>query len=115
MCNSCMRKTIEPGCHIFKQVRSYSVVYCCVYIKQWSSSMSLSIDTFSCLLVHWLRSSFLMLPTFLIFIQLRSQGDPPEDLFVVVEGTVNIIKELVIVSKNRCMGDVVCCVLFLCD
>lgn len=29
------------------------------------------------------------------------QGDPPDDLFVVVEGTVNIFKELVIVCKNR--------------
>ncbi|RYG69743.1 cyclic nucleotide-binding domain-containing protein [archaeon] len=29
------------------------------------------------------------------------QGDKPEDLYVVVEGSVNIFKELVIVSKNR--------------
>jgi CRP-like cAMP-binding protein len=29
------------------------------------------------------------------------QGDPPDDLFVVIEGSVNIFKELVIVCKNR--------------
>ncbi len=30
-----------------------------------------------------------------------TQGDPPEDLYVIVEGSVNIVKELVIVCKNR--------------
>lgn len=29
------------------------------------------------------------------------QGDSPDDLFVVVEGSVNIFKELIIISKNR--------------
>lgn len=47
ICNTCLRRTFEPGQYIFRQ------------------------------------------------------GDPPEDLFVVVEGTVNIFKELVIVCKNR--------------
>ena len=30
-----------------------------------------------------------------------SQGDPPNDLCIIVEGNVNIVKELVIVCKNR--------------
>jgi CRP-like cAMP-binding protein len=47
ICNTCARKTFEPGSYIFKQ------------------------------------------------------GDSPEDLCVIVEGTVSIIKELVIVCKNR--------------
>lgn len=29
------------------------------------------------------------------------QGDPPNDLCIIVEGNVNIVKELVIVCKNR--------------
>lgn len=34
-------------------------------------------------------------------IPIFKQGDPPEDLYIVVEGAVNIVKELVIVCKNR--------------
>ena len=29
------------------------------------------------------------------------QGDPPNDLCIIVEGSVNIVKELIIVCKNR--------------
>ncbi len=47
ICNTCLRKTFEPGAYIFRQ------------------------------------------------------GDNPENLYVVVEGTVSIFKELVIVCKNR--------------